>query len=973
MKIIARAWMTAVSLTLVAVSIALLVQASHASAEAPDSATREVDVVVVGGSAAAVAAAAAAADRWANVRLLAPRPYLGDDLCGSQRLWLEPGEVPASDLARSLFPAGRVTTPLVVKKTLDQALIARGVSCLTGAHAIDVLRDRAGRVRGVVAVSRSGREEIRAKVVIDATRHVVVARLAGAAFRPFMPGEREFGFVVVGGALKSGPDVTGREMEVTFRNPGTNNPAAYPVFSYAVRVPVPDGGFPAFAKAGQLVRDRVYGEGMKDASEYAEALPSDTIVGEARVDGDWPGIPGADPAAFRPRGAGGLFVLGVYADLSPQAQRSLQRPLTALAAGAWIGRLAAEQARTMDPAAEGVAPAGRALPVLGRYDVVIAGGGTAGAPAGIAAARAGARTLVVEYLDELGGVGTAGLIAKYWYGRREGFTREVDEALGGKESWNALEKADWLRRELGRSGADVWFETFAYGSIVTNGRVTGIAVATPFGPGIVEAGAVVDATGNADIAAAAGAATEFGLSAEGVPSAQLAGHPRRNLGDNYVNTCFALLDDTDARDVWHLMASTRASADPAKIYDVGQLPDSRERRRIVADAMLTAADILNRRTFPDTISHHRSNFDAAAFPTTPMLLVKDMKGPAFETDLPYRSLLPRGLDGILVTGLGAGVERDAMTLVRMQPDLQNQGYAAGTAAAMAAELGGRTRSVDIRKLQAVLVEAHVVEARVLTDKDSHPMSSEALARAVEQVGALRGEIRQSRTVEDPAIFAMAAVVAHREASLPLLREALAHAPAGGVRLTYARILGALGDRAGAGDLAAAVDACAVWDKGYALTSDREKNNTFSELDRLVIALGLGGAPEGVAPIVAKLGQLTPVSEVSHFHAVAMALRRHGRVEAAAAPLVRLLAQPGFTGHAVTEAARPASDGSGRVLVPRRTQDELNAALRELLAAGMLVRCGDRDGRGRAVLEPYLGDLHGHFAAFARSVLAEPGR
>ena len=44
--------------------------------------------------------------------------------------------------------------------------------------------------------------------------------------------------------------------------------------------------------------------------------------------------------------------------------------------------------------------------MVGRYDVVVIGGGTGGAPAGIGAARQGAKTLVVEYLHGLGGVGT---------------------------------------------------------------------------------------------------------------------------------------------------------------------------------------------------------------------------------------------------------------------------------------------------------------------------------------------------------------------------------------------------------------------------------------------------------------------------------------------------------------------------------------------------------------------------------------
>ena len=202
-----------------------------------------------------------------------------------------------------------------------------------------------------------------------------------------------------------------------------------------------------------------------------------------------------------------------------------------------------------------------------------------------------------------------------------------------------------------------------------------------------------------------------GLRTGGMLSVQLAGYPRRNLGDNVNNTCFALVDDTSVLDVWHLMTWCRTQSSKAAPYDVGQLLDSRERRRIVADDTLTTPDILNHRTFPDTISHHRSNFDAAAFPTSPMLLVKDMKGPAFDVDLPYRCLLPKGLDGILVTGLGAGAERDAMTLVRMQADLQNQGYAAGMAAAMAAANGGHTRQIDVKELQQQLIDKGVLAAR----------------------------------------------------------------------------------------------------------------------------------------------------------------------------------------------------------------------------------------------------------------------
>ena len=159
------------------------------------------------------------------------------------------------------------------------------------------------------------------------------------------------------------------------------------------------------------------------------------------------------------------------------------------------------------------------LPVLGHWDVVVVGGGTSGAPAALGAARSGARTLAIEYMDELGGVGTAGLISTYWFGHRFGYTAEVDEALKTKESWVQLEKSEWLRRELVKSGAELWFSSFGCGAVMEINKVSGVIVATPFGRGVVLADVVIDSTGNSDIAAAANANTHYSISKHGDLSA----------------------------------------------------------------------------------------------------------------------------------------------------------------------------------------------------------------------------------------------------------------------------------------------------------------------------------------------------------------------------------------------------------------------------------------------------------------------
>jgi hypothetical protein len=61
------------------------------------------DVVAVGGSTDAVSAAVAASRSGAKVFPAAPRPYLGDDMTATLRLWVEEEETPVVPLAKSLF------------------------------------------------------------------------------------------------------------------------------------------------------------------------------------------------------------------------------------------------------------------------------------------------------------------------------------------------------------------------------------------------------------------------------------------------------------------------------------------------------------------------------------------------------------------------------------------------------------------------------------------------------------------------------------------------------------------------------------------------------------------------------------------------------------------------------------------------------------------------------------------------------
>ena len=196
------------------------------------------------------------------------------------------------------------------------------------------------------------------------------------------------------------------------------------------------------------------------------------------------------------------------------------------------------------------------VPIVGEYDVVVVGGGTGGAPAGIAAGRAGARTLVIEYLHGLGGVGTLGYIASYYHGNRVGFSTEIDKGVaafgdkGRQGTWNPEHKSEWLRQELRKAKVDLWYGVLGQGTVIENKRVTGVVVLTPAGRGVILAKMVIDSTGNADIAAAGGAVCRY--TDESDVAVQGTGLPPRELGQKYTNTDYTFVDDTDVFDIWRV-------------------------------------------------------------------------------------------------------------------------------------------------------------------------------------------------------------------------------------------------------------------------------------------------------------------------------------------------------------------------------------------------------------------------------------
>jgi len=890
-----------------------------------------------------------------------------------------PGPVEAKPPARRSLPR-----PMHIKKTLDEALISAGVQFLYSCQATDVLRDGAGNPCGIVMANRAGRQAVVAKVVIDATDRAVAARLAGAKFRPYPAGEHAFHRVVIGGEARSGPGVAVREIQPPFHGPFPNqaktSSGVFRVFEYTLRLPMKDDSPASWAAADQKARSITYHPEQQFTSDVLFQIPPDPMFAEKTAPSE-AAIDALPLESFRPKGTARLWVLGGCADVSRQQAEKLLRPLVLIKAGTRLGAAAAQEAKKL-PAPQNVklpAPAGqslpavlaargdvretlvgvrptqklptapqdaRALPVLGQYDVVVIGGGTAGAPAGIGAARQGAKTLVVEYLSGLGGVGTMGAISSYYWGNRVGFTKEV---AGGAITWNIEQKSEWYRDQLLKAGADIWFGGIGCGALVDGSHVNGAVVATPHGRGVVLAKVVIDATGNADVAAAAGAPCVY--TDHGEFAMQGTGLPPRQLGASYTNTDFTITDETDMLDLWQLFVLAKDKY--PKAFDQGQLVDTRERRRIDGDFTLTILDQINGRTFPDSIVRAYSNFDTHGYTVDPYLLLEHPEHKGFYVYVPYRCLLPKGLEGLLVVGIGMSVHRDALPLTRMQADIQNQGYASGVAAAMAVKAGLPPRRIDVKALQKHLVEIGNLPESVLTDTDSYPMPPEAIAAAVKSFAAEGGK-------------GAAVILAHVREALPLIRDAY-RSSQGEAKLAYARLLGMLGDATGLETLLAELRRLTEWDAGWNYRAMGQFGHAMSPMDGLIVAIGRTRRPEAVPALLDKLTILTAEHDFSHHRAIALALETIGDPRAAK-PLAEHLAKPGMTGYVQSTLARAreleGASPSTTAVESRRT------SLRELMVARALYRCGDYEGLGEKILRQYCEDLRGHLARHAQAVLNE---
>jgi hypothetical protein len=416
------------------------------------------------------------------------------------------------------------------------------------------------------------------------------------------------------------------------------------------------------------------------------------------------------------------------------------------------------------------------------YDVIVAGGGASGLIAGIAAARQGVRTLIIERAACFGGTATSAYVAQYVgffngntqavWGAPYELTRRVTAAGGGAgfDQYTMGEAAGhptlirnfpfnpevvkMIADEMVvEAGVDALFHTLIAGVVSDGTQVKGLVVEGVGGRREIAAKVVIDATGDAVVAKHAGVALAgeeeelrnarqpqtlmFRLSNVDLPRFRaLPRDQKRSLvleglksGELYWEslsftavpgttdvTCFmsriqgldALNDDDltttemvgrkQIRTIIPFLQRRVPGFERCHLSGIAARAGIRETRRIDGQYVLTGEDVMAARSFPDSIALGCGPVDLHDATSSSIYL----RMPPAPFEIPMRCLLPKTVEGIIVTGRAISATREANGGARHMATAMALGEAAGVMSAVSISEGCTTLEIPAELVRARL-------------------------------------------------------------------------------------------------------------------------------------------------------------------------------------------------------------------------------------------------------------------------------
>lgn len=397
----------------------------------------------------------------------------------------------------------------------------------------------------------------------------------------------------------------------------------------------------------------------------------------------------------------------------------------------------------------------RKIPVKAEYDTVVAGGGIAGIAAATAAARGGARVLLIEKQYMLGGLATAGLVTIFLplcdgmgrqvtFGIAEELLRlSVRHGYEGKYPSAWLENGSYAEKAKHRfevqynpyifaieaekllkaAGVDILFGTSVCEAYVSDGKIRHIITENKSGRTAVALKNIIDCSGDADICRLAGENTVV-FSQGNVPASW---YYYVEDGENKLKM-LGFSDIPDSQKTAEQLENSKSSlrftgleADELSdltLYSHSVLLDDflkkgKDTPKYSLSSIATTPQIrMTRRidgkyTQDDTEMHKEYNDSVGLF--------SDWRRPGPVYELPFGALTGRKITNLLAAGRCISVTDAMWDITRVIPVCALSGQAAGTAAAMTDNFDG----IDINKLQDSLKLNGVVlhESDIISDKN----------------------------------------------------------------------------------------------------------------------------------------------------------------------------------------------------------------------------------------------------------------
>lgn len=409
----------------------------------------------------------------------------------------------------------------------------------------------------------------------------------------------------------------------------------------------------------------------------------------------------------------------------------------------------------------------REIPVMLETEVLVCGGGPGGVAAAVAAARLGAKVTILERYNHLGGLATGGLVVVLPHfiddGRQTigGIGLETRDAmLATGEAWAHSPHNDsvyfdpealkWLSiKQCVDAGVEVLHHCWLSDALVEDGKVTGVVFESKAGTQAALADIVIDATGDGDIFAWAGAEFEKSNQYIGIPF-RVGGLDLRRWQE------WVKANPDASREFWtdlHAqiewpgsvfyiagMNEEQGTAWGNNFYREADALDPRVLSEIELGGRMKIRHALQilRAGMPgwekcwliDTVSQlgvRRSRRLKGLYQITgPQTALADWRHPdaigrgndfrkeGLVYDIPYGSLVPEKLDGLLTCGRCLSCDHDALEPIREIHVCWVSGEGAGTAAALAIKAGIQPREVNVPKLQETLRAANVAFAQDYT-------------------------------------------------------------------------------------------------------------------------------------------------------------------------------------------------------------------------------------------------------------------